>query len=235
MGFWGLKKVIERHLYDPRANLPDRAQVVVDTQIAEAAAGRDRLEIGAGAVVGYSQEVQPAQVSDLVSKLGKKLGKEVPVVKDWDEWMNAVQKNAPALLVAFPHNEGSKRDVRLEIGGKMLSTLDLPATYVRAPDGPAPLVFLLGCDVAGTAQEFSNHIRYFRQAGAAVVISTIATVFGAHAVRVGDSIVEQLIESKARGNMRIGEAIRDAKRSSLLASLPMALCVVAFGDADWRV
>ena len=235
MGFWGLKKVIERHLYDPRANLPDRAQVVVDTQMAEAAAGRDRLEIGAGAVVGYSQEVQPAQVSDLVSKLGKKLGKEVPVVKDWDEWMNAVQKNAPALLVAFPHNEGSKRDVRLEIGGKMLSTLDLPATYVRAPDGPAPLVFLLGCDVAGTAQEFSNHIRYFRQAGAAVVISTIATVFGAHAVRVGDSIVEQLIESKARGNMRIGEAIRDAKRSSLLASLPMALCVVAFGDADWRV
>ena len=235
MGFWGLKKVIERHLYDPRANLPDRAQVVVNAQAAEAAAGRDRLEIGAGALVGYSQEVKPAQVSDLVRRLGKKLGKDVPVVKDWDEWMTAVQNYAPALLVAFPHNEGSKRDVRLEIGGKMLSTLDLPASYVRTADGPAPLVFLLGCDVAGTAQEFSNHIRYFRQAGAAVVISTIATVFGAHAVRVGDSIVEQLLESSARGNTRIGEAIRDAKRSSLLASLPMALCVVAFGDADWRV
>ena len=33
----------------------------------------------------------------------------------------------------------------------------------------------------------------------------------------------------------LGEALRDAKRQALLDSLPMALCVVAFGDADWRL
>ena len=97
------------------------------------------------------------------------------------------------------------------------------------------MVFLLGCDVAGTAQDFSSHIRYFRQAGAAVVVSTIATVFGAHAVRVGEAIVARLVQTTEPDKVRIGEAIRDAKRAALLDSVPMALCVVAFGDADWRL
>jgi hypothetical protein len=29
--------------------------------------------------------------------------------------------------------------------------------------------------------------------------------------------------------------MRDAKRAAVRDSLPMALCVVAFGDADWRL
>jgi len=33
----------------------------------------------------------------------------------------------------------------------------------------------------------------------------------------------------------LGEAMREAKRQALLESLPMALCIVAFGDADWRL
>ena len=33
----------------------------------------------------------------------------------------------------------------------------------------------------------------------------------------------------------LGEALREVKRQALLDSLPMALCVVAFGDADWRL
>ena len=33
----------------------------------------------------------------------------------------------------------------------------------------------------------------------------------------------------------LGEALREAKRQALRDSLPMALCVVAFGDADWRL
>ena len=95
-----------------------------------------------------------------------------------------------------------------------------------------------GVAAAGTAQDFSSHVRYFRQAGAAVVVSTIATVFGAHAVRVGEAIVSGLVAAAkldAPGATRIGEVIRDAKRAALLDSVPMALCVVAFGDADWRL
>lgn len=232
MGFWGLKKVIERHLFDPKAATPAGAQVVVQVEAVE---GRDRLELASGALVGHSEEVEATEVQDLVASLTARFGTAVPVVKDWDEWVAAVRSRQPALLVAFPHNEGKEEDVVLEIGGKKLYTLDLPVEYVRAQGGPPPLVFLLGCDVAGTAQDFSSHIRYFRQAGAAVVVSTIATVFGAHAVRVGESIVSGLVDPEAHKKARIGELIRDAKRAALLGSVPMALCVVAFGDADWRL
>ncbi len=232
MGFWGLKKVIERHMFDPRAAAPAGAQVVVQVEAIE---GRDRLDLGSGALVGYSKEVVAAEVASLVETLGSKLGSKVPVVKDWDEWMATVKAKHPALLVAFPHNEGKEEGVLLEIGGDKLYTLDLPADYVRTSEGAPPLVFLLGCDVAGTAQDFSSHIRFFRQAGAAVVVSTISTVFGAHAVRVGQAIVSGLVQSGAPGKVRIGEVIRDAKRAALLDSVPMALCVVAFGDADWRL
>jgi hypothetical protein len=243
MGFWGLKKVIERHIFDPQAAAAEKAagadgaEVVV--RAVEALDGRDRLDLSAGALVAHSAEVSPDAVSALVGMLGERLGSPVPVVKDWADWLLTVRSKRPALLVAFPHNEGRKRNIQLEIGGKKLFTLRLPTDYVRPADGPPPLVFLLGCDVAGTAEEFSDHIRNFRQAGAAVVVSTIATVFGAHAVRVGEAIVNGLLKTGTPGepaaDTRIGEVIRDARRAALLDSVPMALCVVAFGDADWRI
>lgn len=232
MGFWGLKKVIERHLFDPLALPVDGAEVVLQV---EAIDGRDQLNLRAGSLVAHSQEVQPAEVAGLLRRLGSTLGSQVTLVKDWADWMNAVKTRHPALLVAFPHNEGKARNVLLEIGGNKLYTLGLSPDYVHTGESPPPLVMLLGCDVAGTAQEFSNHIRYFRQAGAAVVVSTIATVFGAHAVRVGEAIVAGLAQAGEPGKLRIGEIIRDAKRAALLDSVPMALCVVAFGDADWRL
>jgi hypothetical protein len=232
MGFWGLKKVIERHMFDNQGvTTPDSALAI---QV-EALEGRDQLDLSAGALVGHSQEVDNAQVAALVSLLSAQLGSTVPVVKDWDEWLATVKATHPAMLVAFPHNEGKEEDVLLEIGGDKLYTLDLPPDYVRQPQQPPPLVFLLGCDVAGTAQDFSSHVRFFRQAGAAVVVCTIATVFGAHAVRVGEAILARLIQPSEKGTLRIGEVIRDAKRAALLDSVPMALCVVAFGDADWRL
>jgi hypothetical protein len=60
-------------------------------------------------------------------------------------------------------------------------------------------------------------------------------VFGAHAVHVGEAIVERLLRAGTAGTLRLGEVILDAKRDALLKSVPMALCVVAFGDADWRL
>ena len=95
----------------------------------------------------------------------------------------------------------------------------------------------MGCDTAGSTEPFSSHVSAFRQAGAAVVVSTIATVLGAHAVEVGTRIVADLLEQVAasQGQPHLGELLRQAKCRALLASQPMALCVVAFGDADWRL
>ncbi|MBS0544785.1 MAG: hypothetical protein JSR40_13730 [Proteobacteria bacterium] len=240
MGFWGLRKVIERHVYNPAIGKPDDAEVIVQ---AEPAGDRVRLQLDQAAVVGYSNEVKPDEVGPVLVRLAACLRGPVQEVKDWDEWKACVTGNHPTLLVAFPHNTGDKQDIALEIGGKAFKTLRLPREYVHV-DGPYPLVMLLGCDVASTAQQYASHIRYFRQAGAAAVVSTIATVFGPHAVKVGGKLLEGLLAIRDQGAAQpgtdntetcLGEALRAVKRQALLDSLPMALCVVAFGDADWRL
>lgn len=232
MGFWGLRKVIERHVFDAKAARPPDAEFVLQVEDANE---RQRLNLLAGAVLAHSQKVAGQDLTPLVKTLENKMGRIVPIVNDWKEWCTQVRLQEPTMLIAFPHNDGNGRNVSLEIGGNTLFTLGLSSEYIRVQGAPPPVVFLLGCDVAGTAQTFSSHIRYFRQAGAAIVVSTIATVFGPHAVRVGQAIVEALVDNDLAADGRIGEVIRNVKRQALLDSVPMALCVVAFGDADWRL
>jgi len=239
MGFWGLRKVIERHIYNPAIGKLDQAEVIVQ---AEPAGNRVRLELDQTALVGYSNEVKAAEVGPLIQKLRDRLKGPVQEVKDWDEWKATISDKRPTLLVAFPHNTGDKQDIALEIGGKLLKTMRLSREpgYVHV-DGPYPLVLLLGCDVASTGQPYSRHVRYFRQAGAAAIVSTIATVFGPHAVKVGEKLLEGLLALRGQAadpagdGPCLGEALREVKRKALLDSMPMALCVVAFGDADWRL
>ncbi|MCD6679904.1 MAG: hypothetical protein LT102_04485 [Burkholderiaceae bacterium] len=232
MGFWGLRKVVERHVYSPALGRPDGAEVVIQSEPAE---GRDRLDLGRCAVLGFSAQVPKDARTPLLAMLSPRFGDATLEARTWQAWKETVGQRKPALLVAFPHNEGRRQDLKLEIGGDFLATLRLPRDYVRPEGAPPPLVFLLGCDVAGTAEPFSNHIRYFRQAGAAVVISTTATVFGEHAVTVGSKILARLLRAGGAEADQLGELILDARREAMLESLPMALCIVAFGDADWRL
>jgi len=231
MGFWGLRKVIERHVYSPTLD-PDDAEVVIQSEPAE---GRDRLDLGRCAVLGFSAQVPKDARTPLLAMLSPRFGDATLEAATWKAWKETVGLRKPALLVAFPHNEGRRQDLKLEIGGDFLPTLRLERDYIRPEGAPPPLVFLLGCDVAGTAEPFSNHIRYFRQAGAAAVISTTATVFGEHAVTVGSKILARLLRAGGADADQLGELILDARREAMLESLPMALCIVAFGDADWRL
>jgi hypothetical protein len=248
MGFWGIRKVIERHVFASTQDNPDNAALIVQSEVS---AERDTLSIRDNAVVGYSNRVKSASVKSLLKAMRASVRGKVVEVKTWDDWSVAVQTNSPQLLVAFPHHDGINLNAKLEIGNQPMSTLRL-LTYgkptktaggvpiqihVRMPNAAPPMVLLLGCDVAGTAQQFGNHVRNFRMAGAAIVLSTVATVFGEHAVAVGTSMVTKLIDQSGRttDNDQFGEILRDAKRQALLDSLPMALCVVAYGDADWKL
>jgi hypothetical protein len=75
----------------------------------------------------------------------------------------------------------------------------------------------------------------FRQADAAVVLGTIGTVLGADAATVAAKIVKQLVASSKDSTKRFGEVLREVKRNAVADSLMVALCLVAFGDADWRL
>jgi hypothetical protein len=251
MGFWGLRKVIERHVVDPSAQPSDTTPI----SQSEATNARTKLEIRNAALVGHSNRVAEADIAPLLALLKENIGGAVTYAKKWDEWTSAVAAHSPQLLIAFPHNEGSGSQRGLEFDGKTLLTTSIKSRsevladknantkwHVRAPNGEPPMVLLLGCDTASTAETFGSHVAKFRTAGAAIVVSTIATVFGGHAVRVGTVIAGELlkrtnpdVEGAAIDRDRLGEILRDAKRAALLQSLPMALCVVAFGDADWSL
>lgn len=236
LGFWGLSKVIERHVFNPKLKIPEHEGLSVLAE-AEPLEHRDRLELDRGAVLGYSKEVADDQAGALAKLLKRRFKSRMSVAKNWDDWRSAVKSRKPTLLVALPHNQGSEEEIELEIRDDFLETLRLPTErdFVHVEGEPYPLVMLLGCDVASTAQQYASHIGYFRQAGAAAVISTIATVFGGHAARVGEKIVGLLLKASGKPDSRLGEVLLQVKREAVAGSLPMALCIVAFGDADWRL
>jgi hypothetical protein len=72
MGFWGLKKVIERHLFDVKAmqTAPAGAELLVRVEAVE---GRDRLDLRSAALLGHSTEVKADEVAPLVTRLLREL------------------------------------------------------------------------------------------------------------------------------------------------------------------
>jgi hypothetical protein len=70
--------------------------------------------------------------------------------------------------------------------------------------------------------------------GASVVIGTVATVFGKHATSVANMLVKKLTKEREE-HERLGEIMRIIKREAVADGILMALCVVAFGDADWKL
>ncbi len=248
MGFWGVRKVIERHLFDGTQSGREAA-LVTGT---EANAAHETLSIRAHALIGASNRVTQATLQPLIDSLNAALPNRVSVAEKWKDWVTAVETHAPSWLITFPHNEGTGAERKLEMGGQHIRTTAFPVHdaqttapeasanyFVRVPGKPAPLVFLLGCDTAGALDDSGSHVDAFRRSGAAVIVSTVATVFGEHAVVVGGSLARALLDASASDQApekkRMGEVLRDAKRKALLESLPMALGIVAFGDADWRI
>jgi len=232
MGFWGLKKVIERHAYTP--NLSQGCGEVFLQ--AELAGGRDALKLGENVVVGHSNKVDDANFQTILNALKTEMNTTASEASDWNEWASLVQGKKPNLLLALPHTDGSGYNASLEIGGNSLKSIQVEGIHVRDPkSGIYPLVILLGCDTKGTAQDYIDHVAVFRRKGAGIVIGTIATVFGEHAVKVAEMIVTGLSRKDESSPERLGELLRWIKCEAMLKSLPMALCVAAFGDADWKL
>lgn len=231
LGFWGLRKVIERQLVRPGPEVTPRKVILQ----AEPGQGRTDLPLGGTALFASSARV-PASAQKLVTDtLAARLGQAPQTAANWDGWMSIVEGAHPHLLLALPHTDGSGANVTLEIGDSTLEAIEIAREHVQPSNESArPLVALLGCDTAGTADDYGKHVAVFRDRGAAIVIGTIATVFGEHAARVGALLAQELLPNGAPPQ-RLGEAMRALKRRALLDGLLMPLCVVAYGDADWRL
>ena len=232
MGFWALQKVIERHQVSPNLASAGRAVFLQS----EPSQSRPELALDGVSVFGASKRVPPTALSALAATIKTATGKKADQAKNWSEWVDAVKRSRPKLLIALAHSDGVGSDAGLEIGGESLADVMVTSSYVFSTDtDPSPLVALLGCDTVGTTDIYGNHARTFRGEGAAIVIATIATVLGEHAATVAESLVAGLLSKDAKAPTRVGEALRAIKREALLRKQMMPLCLVAYGDADWKI
>ena len=229
MGFWGLSKVIERHAL--QAELAREGEVGVQS---EPVAGRDTLKISGAAVFGCSNRVTDAHLEPLRQRLIA-AQMNASQASNWKDWATLVGNNSPSLLIALAHSDGGGFGATVEIGGEAINTIGITAAHIRAkPDtGERPLVALLGCDMAGTDDDYANPVAVFSTRGAAAVIGTIATVLAEDSADVAARLMQGLTFADRTSTRRLGEAMRDLKRSALLDGELMPLCLVGFGDADW--
>lgn len=233
LGFWGLSKVIERHVHDPSLSHVARIDGV------EPIVGREELSLSGPTLVAASRKVPAAEQRKLTSTLKSKWTRGgINPVTQWVDWPPTVQAHAPVLVLALPHSIGKDADLGLEIGGTELRLRYLDDTYVRAkPDLKPPLLILLGCDTAaaGDAKAYARHVAFFRQATAPVILGTLASVDATDAARVATKLIEHLTTALAGGPVRFGSVLRATKREAVAGGLIIALGLVGFGDADWKL
>jgi len=231
LGFWGLSKVIERHDVTPQM-AGNRTGHFLQS---EPTTDRMTLNLSGPCLFAASKEVTSKEADEVTGYLRNVFGVDPVKAGNWDEWEEQVEKNKPNLIIALPHTEGRGVKASLEIGDDTLEYVRIEETYIRPDDQDEfPLVALLGCDTSGSAIEYGNYVRQFRLYGAGVVIGTIATVFGGHAATVAKMLIRELKLDDDK-NRRLGEVMRSVKRHALLNGHVMALCLVAFGDADWKL
>ncbi len=233
MGFWGLQKVIERHVHD--ATLATEARV---TGI-EPIVGRNTLVLNGAGIVAASEKVLAAEQRKLTSALkrGWKSG-PISIVKKWAKWPDVIDKTKPALILALPHSTGAGNRIGLEISGDILQSRYIIDTYIRAnPDRKPPLVVLLGCDMAAAydPKAYASHVAYFRQASAPVILGTLASVEPSDSANCATTLVKHLVLVVDSNPGRFGTVLLQTKREAVASGLIMALGLVGFGDADWQI
>jgi hypothetical protein len=231
LGFWGLSRVIERHVHDPQ--LAREAKVEGDG--AEPQEDSNTLARRGASLLAASKQVPLTSQSQLQKCMQKSWQGTVTAVSKWTQWQATVRENQPVLLLALPHADGTGSKLSLEISGDVIQSIFIDSRYVCPNSKVPPIVLLLGCDVVNVAstEAYARNIAIFREANAAIVLGTVATVLGADAANIAGKLVTKLSDTAKVSGVRFGEILRRTKREAVAESVMMAMCLVAFGDADW--
>lgn len=259
MGFWGLSNIIERHTH---SNLYSTKTVDGDFRFqSEPVKERRHLNIFKKVLFAASDKADALEEQDAVSKeiiLKKGAGIQKIIsslngitnsvtdrISSWDEWREKIKSETPpTALILITHTEPTGGGIlALEIGDGKRPNLRLEMSgigqeYVRFPaENLPPIVLLIGCETGeGKANiQFANFVARFRQGGAAIIVSTGATILGRHAIPVTNELLERLNEYTKKPNLSFGEVMRVVKQRMLARGFPMVLTLMAYGDADWQI
>lgn len=228
-GFWSLRKIIER------LALGDAGQV------SSPGAGRRSLPVIDSVAFASSHLVPQDERRATQEVLQQSFGR-LFVADDWTQWKKAMQAH-PSLLLLLPHHGIQAALDYLEIGDEQLaedlgklSRGQIDRQYVNL-DGrdPGPIVLLLGCQTAGeTETGYVEMTQLIQQQHASIVLGTLAQILGRHAAPLARELVAELVAVED-AQADFGTIMRRVRRRMLGRGYLMALCLVALGDAEWRL
>lgn len=245
LGFWGLRHVIERGLYDETQALAIQQRNAEAAFRSETTDGHRSTAAIKDVLLGFADKAQNFDATEFKSALGAMTtelsarGVNLATAGSWPEWLDGVKTRQPQLLLLLPHTEVDAGTPTLQIGTDTLDAPKISDGYVSAPPVtpplPGPIVLLLGCRTAQDDIPFSSFIAEFRRAKASVVLGTIGTVRGRHMAPVARRAVELLVRPSLAATTSIGELVIELRRTLLANDLPVGMTFVAFGDVDWQL
>jgi hypothetical protein len=243
-GFWGVRKVIERHgpqhegrrrIRTAQAESPDveRHRIPLTEVFAAASDRADHNDAAA-----WTSSARLLGGATLVSSWGELREKVL---------RSRRARRPPQVVMLVPHVARRDGAELLEIGeGDALPVLGgwaplvvkrARAAAVSSGDAVNPLVMLLGCGTAGLGREMLAPSTQFLVGGAPAVVSTLAIVLGRDIVPVGVALLDELRKTALEGGRGslLGSAMLAARRRCLAEGRAAVLALVSFGDTDWQL
>ncbi|MGE0398827.1 MAG: hypothetical protein AB7T06_19115 [Kofleriaceae bacterium] len=245
-GFWGMRHVIERRMFDEQASTQLRAQgadVGIAPEASQRSAPVERVtSVLLGAATKAAKFDKPAfdaAIHEVGTLLVEGKAKLCPS-SSWSQWKEQIASEKPQVLLLVTHTEEEMGASVLEIGDTdHLAAEEIDAAYVHEPPAahpvPGPIVLLFGCRTALDEVPFSSFIAAFRRARASVVVATIGTVRGRHMGPLAREAMRVLLACQKRASCTVGEFVRELRVQALLCNLPVGLALVAYGEADWQL
>lgn len=231
LGFWGLRTVIERQAYDPanagaRWEFSLRAPTPPPSRLSRPTAAVFAAHRNADVVLETASQGVIAALEGL--------GFTDPQVFKWRDWCRRVDDEQPGLLVALAHTDWFAPSIpMLAIEDDRLKLNSIAAEHVS--DGTVnPVVLLMGCSTANVPVPFQGIAAAFRDAGAPVVVATIADVYGRYAGPAATAAIERFANA-ADEELDVGTAMLRLRRKLMGDGLPIGLGLLAYGDAEWRL
>ena len=243
LGFWGMRKVIERFAFER----PAQAQVLQGDEFKViAGVNGDRAELAPFGQVLFAasdkvdeDQDHPHQVQAVLDTLQQVSGNRTRQVFDWTHWRDGVEQDVPSLLVLLPHHTITTINQQaihgLEIGQAQTRYYpELRRVDVQSQGAmQRPLVLLLGCETMSTDIPYESFVAKFLSLNAAIVLGTTTSVFGYHAAPVACKISEMLQTIIAQGASSFADVLLRLRRQAMLEGYPMVLTLFAYGDAGW--
>ena len=238
-GFWSLRKIIERR--DLKSRTRDTNAGATGHPSSPTMERRSLPAINT-ALFASSARVPPDELATTATTLFSLLD-EPAIATDWTQWKAVLKQKKPPLLVMLPHHHVEANQDFLEIGAenlpdeeRLLNRARMTDLFVN-PDGadPGPIVILLGCRTAAETETGYVHLaRRFQQLSTAIVMGTLAQILGRHAAPVARELVAELV-AVSDAHADFGTIMLKVRRRMLAKGYLMALCLVALGDAEWRL